>query len=74
MASIQKQRNRNGSVSYRAQLHLNGIRDSASFDSKVDARAWALEREAQILRGGHLTELKQIPPTSSLFFRDVLVR
>lgn len=43
MASIQKHRN-----GWRAQIKIDGVRESACFDHKCDAEAWALGRETEL--------------------------
>lgn len=50
MASIRPHRDR-----YRAQVYVNGVRDSAVFDTRREAAQWALEREAE-LRGKKLPD------------------
>jgi hypothetical protein len=52
MASIQKHRAKNGTITWRVQIFVNNIRDSKSgFDSKSEAKVWAAQREAEILSG-----------------------
>lgn len=43
MASIQR-----SGARWRVQLYVNGQRESASFDTKAEAAAWALQREAEL--------------------------
>lgn len=43
MASIYKHGKR-----WRAQVYVNGVRESGTFDTKAETAAWALEREAQL--------------------------
>lgn len=50
MASFKKHTSKNGITTWRAQLFINGVRDSkCGFKSKSDAKLWAATREAQIL-------------------------
>lgn len=49
MASFQKSKKRDGSIAWRAQLFVNGIRQSKSFASKAEAKIWAAATEADIL-------------------------
>lgn len=43
MASIYKH-----GKGWRAQVYVNGVRESGTFDTKAQAAAWSLEREAQL--------------------------
>lgn len=65
MASIQSNSSKAGKLSFRVQLHVNGVRESASFDSKREAKAWALQREAQLSSGSHVSHPQPSfpPPT-----------
>lgn len=51
MASIQRIKTKGGSFSYRAQVSILGVRDSASFPSKAEARQWAAQRELEVRAG-----------------------
>lgn len=52
MATIKRQVNRDGSVSYRVRIRLKGTKtQSASFDRKTDASRWAQQTEAAIREG-----------------------
>lgn len=46
MAYVRKQRNR-----WRAEIERNGVRRSATFDTKTAANLWAVKEEAEILAG-----------------------
>lgn len=82
MASIQKVRKKDGSDSYRVQVCIDGIRDSASFDSRTDARKWASLREAEmrleLLRASVAPQQSPKPfpelPEPQRTLRDVLKR
>lgn len=47
MASIRKLK-----TGYRAELCVNGIRESGMFDTKAEAKAWAAQRETDLRSGG----------------------
>ncbi|ENU48054.1 hypothetical protein F984_00332 [Acinetobacter nosocomialis NIPH 2119] len=38
---------------WRAEISVNGIRESATFDTKAQARAWASKREIQLREQSH---------------------
>ncbi len=38
---------------WRAEISVNGIRESATFDTKAQARAWASKRETQLREQSH---------------------
>lgn len=38
-------------ATWRAEIKLNGVRESMTFDTKASAQAWAREREGEILAG-----------------------
>lgn len=46
MATYTKRKN-----SWRVQIYVKGIRESATFDTKAEARAWASERETELRNG-----------------------
>lgn len=46
MATYTKRKN-----SWRAQIYVSGIRESGTFDTKAQAKAWAAERETEIRNG-----------------------
>lgn len=46
MATYTKRKN-----SWRVQIYVKGIRESATFDTKTEARAWASERETELRNG-----------------------
>ena len=48
MASFQKYKKRDGSIVWRTQLFVNGIRQSQTFDTKAEAKRWAAATEVQI--------------------------
>ena len=48
MASI-RQRGK----TWRAEISTNGVRESASFDTKTQARAWASKRETELREQAH---------------------
>lgn len=46
MATFIKRKN-----SWRVQIYIKGIRESATFDTKAEAKAWASERETELRNG-----------------------
>lgn len=63
MASIRRRGN-----GYRAEVCVNRVRDAATFDTRPEAQAWALRREAE-LRDGKVDVAPPRTPVSSLFAR-----
>lgn len=62
MASFQKHTAKNGAVSWRAQIFVNGIHDSKSgFTTKPDAKLWAAQREIEILANANKPTDNLIP-------------
>ena len=53
MGSIQKVKNKGG-IRWRAFAWVGNERDSARFDTKAEAAAWVLRREAELARDGRL--------------------
>lgn len=52
MANIQPRKTKDGRTSYRVQIRLRGFPpQSASFDRKTDAKAWAVATEASLREG-----------------------
>lgn len=49
MASFQKHKKRDSSTVWRTQLFIHGIRHSQTFDTKAEAKRWAMVMEAQAL-------------------------
>lgn len=82
MASIQKVRKKDGSYTFRVQVAIEGVRDSSSFDTRAEAKRWALQREAEIRLGRPLPPPKAvqqpnptpIPTEAPRTLRDVLKR
>lgn len=66
MASIKKR----GTI-WRAQLKVDGVRDSSSFSSQLEAKAWAAQREAEI-RSAEASKAKGVDPTKTM--QDVFTR
>lgn len=48
MASFRQRNN-----TWRAEISVNGIRESSTFDTKAQARAWASKRETQLREQSH---------------------
>jgi integrase len=62
VANIQQRRTKDGAISYRVQVRLSGYPpQSATFDRKTDAKAWAQQTEAAIRAGQYFphTEAKR---------------
>jgi integrase len=60
MANIQKRVGKDGLTSYRVQIRLKGFPpESASFERKTDARAWADKTEAEMKAGRHFGASKR---------------
>jgi integrase len=60
MANIQKRISKDGSTSYRVQIRLKGFMpESASFERKTDAKAWADKTEAEMKAGRHFGASKR---------------
>lgn len=54
MASIEKRKNSDGTIGYRARVRLRGFPlETATFERLTDARAWAAKIEADIRAGRH---------------------
>ena len=60
MANIQKRISKDGLTSYRVQIRLKGFMpESASFERKTDAKAWADKTEAEMKAGRHFGASKR---------------
>jgi integrase len=60
MANIQKRISKDGLISYRVQIRLKGFMpESASFERKTDAKAWADKTEAEMKAGRHFGASKR---------------
>lgn len=60
MANIQKRVGKDGATSYRVQIRLKGFPpESASFERKTDAKAWADKTEAEMKAGRHFGASKR---------------
>lgn len=57
----------------RVQIRLHGIKDSATFGSKTEARAWATSREAEIIAGarGMVVRGKTVSALFDRYAREV---
>lgn len=62
MPSIQRTKKKDGSESYRVQVSIDGVRDSASFNTRAEAKRWGLQREAAIRLGHPLVAPPPTPP------------
>lgn len=60
MANIQKREGKDGLTSYRVQIRLKGFPpETASFERKSDAKAWADKTEAEMKAGRHFGASKR---------------
>jgi len=60
MATIQKRAGRDGKTSYRVQVRIKGFApETASFESKTDAKDWAKKTEADMKAGRHFGQSKR---------------
>ena len=59
MATVTRIKNKGGIV-WRAQVHVNGRRESSRLDTKADAQRWAYERETELRKGGRLVNGKTL--------------
>ena len=65
MPTIRKVKNKSG-VKWRAEISINGVRESKRFDTKPEATQWALEREVELSNSRELVKGK--------IFQDALER
>ena len=42
---------RTGQVTWKAEIHVNGVRDWDTFDTQAEAKAWAADIETQLRKG-----------------------
>lgn len=69
MATISKRKSKNG-ISYRAEVCVHNRRDSATFDTEAQAKAWAARVETE-MRSGKYIDVRE---AKSVLLSDLLTR